>query len=198
MRDRFPRPGLSGFRCLFPCGFRSLCGWVSRVRPCLCPCGPHARPIPAPPCRVSAFVSAVVLCFPVRLGAAGSSALVPLRAQCAIDSRVSLPCVHRCRPGNPCVHLKMQDASRPSARTRRAAGSGGKPRLPLRLGAAGSSALVPKKAKCAIDSRVSLPCVHRCRTDNPCVGFRRDTPERPNARGIILPRPAPVSRTFPD
>ena len=176
MRDRFPRPGLSVFRCVFPCGFRSPCGWVPRVRPRSVPRGPNARSIPASPRRVFPFFSAVVPRFPLRLGAAGSSALGPSWAQCAIDSRVSPPCVHRCRPDNPCVHLKMQDASRPSARTRRAAGYGGKPRLPLRLGAAGSSALVPKKAQCAIDSRVSLPCVHRCRTGNPCVGFRLFAP----------------------
>lgn len=41
------------------------------------------------------------------------------------------------------------------------------------------------------------PCGHNCRRGNTCVCPPRDTPERPNARGIILPRPAPVSRTFP-
>ena len=93
IRDQIPRPGLSLFRCVFPCGFRSPCGWVSRVRSCLCPCGPHARPVPALPCRVFAFFSAVVPRFPMRLGAVGPSLLVPLWAPCATGSRAPLPCV---------------------------------------------------------------------------------------------------------
>ena len=105
-------------------------GWVPRVRPCLCPCGPHARPIPALPCRVLAFFSAVIPRLPARLGTAGSSLLVPLWAPCASDSRAPSPCACSCRLVDPCVHPKVRDASRPYARTRRASGSGGKPRLP--------------------------------------------------------------------
>ena len=107
MRDRFPRPGLFVFRCRSPCGFRSPCGWVSRVRSRLCLCGPHARPIPASPCRVFAFFFAVVPRLPLRLGAAGSSSLAPSWAQCSTDSRVSLPCARSCRLIDPCVGFKL-------------------------------------------------------------------------------------------